>query len=250
MYKRKFSGTGSDVVVVKRHRTAKQRYGVPRSIPLAVVPRSYNRSWNRYGNRSRVTTVVRGPGPIPPRAIVKMKYVEEVVANGTTLDHLWNLNSTFDPNRTGTGHQPYGRDTYATLYNRYRVFAVGYRILINTPTVVRCTLLWNNETSNFNSNPYLAAETPKAINKTASSTNPCVFKGHLTLSNIVGQTSMQYKSDDRFQAQAGADPTESIILHTIIYNPDGSAVTASGYQMQVQLTYYVEWFDQNGLSQS
>ena len=31
------------------------------------------------------------------------------------------MNSLFDPNRTGTGHQPYGFDQLSTFYNRYYV---------------------------------------------------------------------------------------------------------------------------------
>lgn len=70
--------------------------------------------------------------PIPQRYITKMKYSEQVSTDAAGR-YMFNLNSIFDPNRTGTltGHQPYGFDTLATLYNRYRVISCGYRIQVN-----------------------------------------------------------------------------------------------------------------------
>lgn len=200
--------------------------------------------------RDRVTTVIRGPGPIPPRAIVKMKYSDVYNSNGVNIDHVWNLNSTFDPDRTGTGHQPYGRDTYAALYNRYRVFAVSYVITFVTTNVPGYAyLVWDNEPGPF-STPSLVNETPKALAKPFTLSNPAIFKGHLTLANIVGQTAAQYKADDRFQAINSADPTETIVLHTVMSGFDNSVLGADAATCRVQLTYHVEWFDQNKLSQS
>ena len=98
--------------------------------------------------RERVTTVIRAPGPIPPRAIVKMRYAEVVGTNGINIDYLWNLNSTYDPNRSGTRHQPYGRDTYATLYGRYRVYAVSYNIVFATTSGHGYAMIgWDNDTN-------------------------------------------------------------------------------------------------------
>jgi len=110
-------------------------------------------------------------------------------------------------------------------------------------------VLWNNDTSAF-TNYQLAAETPKAVSKVIQSNYPNVIKGRLNLANIVGQTSTQYKSDDRFQALATADPTENIILHTIMCGADGLALTTSTAYMQVMLNFHVEWFDQHPVAQS
>jgi len=59
--------------------------------------------------------------PIPQRYIATMKYSQTFLLSDVSPGWTFNLNSIFDPDRTGTGHQPYGHDTFQTLYNRYRV---------------------------------------------------------------------------------------------------------------------------------
>lgn len=82
----------------------------------------------KYGRRKPISLINRALHPIPQRFITKMKYSEVVTTTATFGQYAMNLNSIYDPNRTGTGHQPYAFDTLASLYNRYRVIACGYRV--------------------------------------------------------------------------------------------------------------------------
>jgi len=201
---------------------------------------------------ARTTTVVRSAGPVPQRAIVKMKYVEDnLTGNGSTIDYLWNMNSTFDPNLTGTGHQPYGRDTYAALYNRYRVFAFAYRIEVTSGSTggLRIVTVPNNSTSTF-TNYTLASESPYAVTKVMQAGWPATLTGRVNLPRLNGVLPSVYKSDDRYQAVSGATPTEDLIFHTVVCGADGTAQSANSYFMRVQFTYYVEWFDPVQLGQS
>lgn len=53
-----------------------------------------------------------------------MRYVESVTvvaATGSLGIYQWRTNSLFDPNFTGTGHQPYGFDQMKTYYASYLV---------------------------------------------------------------------------------------------------------------------------------
>ena len=83
----------------------------------------------------RTNSNLRSLNPIAQRYICKMKYAETYVAalgGGTYAPFVLNLNSIFDPNRTGGGHQPYAHDTLSTLYNRYRVISCRYRVAVNS----------------------------------------------------------------------------------------------------------------------
>jgi hypothetical protein len=79
----------------------------------------------------------------PDRLLTKVRYCDILsitsVAGGQGK-YLWRWNSTFDPDYTGTGHQPLYRDTYATIYDQYAVVAATatFEILNNSvsPLVV------------------------------------------------------------------------------------------------------------------
>lgn len=203
--------------------------------------------------RSKTTNVVLSRGPIAPRTIVKLKYHEDWVSPGTVYDHVWNLNSIFDPNRTGTGHQPYGHDQYLTFYNRYRVFAVSYNLSISALGAdenYKVSVGPSNDASTY-TNPSLAAETPGFYTRVVSNAQPIIMKGKYSLPNITGVTKTQYKTDDRFQSQFGASPTELIVMHVVASSIGSDAAPAAnklGYSLN--LVYHCELFDPNTLGQS
>lgn len=69
---------------------------------------------------------------VPNNKMVKMRYCETITLNaGTagTAGHIFRCNSIFDPNQSGTGHQPLSHDQWALFYNHYRVF--GSKITVH-----------------------------------------------------------------------------------------------------------------------
>lgn len=77
----------------------------------------------------------------PPRGVphvynnnytVKLTYADNYIKNfiyttGAT-SHIWRMNSIFDPDYTTTGHQPLGRDLWASMYDYYTVLRCDYKI--------------------------------------------------------------------------------------------------------------------------
>nr|WAE43061.1 MAG: capsid protein [Cressdnaviricota sp.] len=62
--------------------------------------------------------------------VVKMPYVDLTttsfsLAAGLSAYQQFKVNSIFDPDLTGAGHQPLGRDTWAAIYNYYKVLEVN-----------------------------------------------------------------------------------------------------------------------------
>jgi len=75
-------------------------------------------------------STIRGVSLVPDQMRVVLKYNQvitmvNVAGIGT---HVFRLNSLFDPDLTGTGHQPLGFDQWATLYGEYQV--MGSRIKV------------------------------------------------------------------------------------------------------------------------
>lgn len=220
-------------------------------------PRKSRRRSRRYrGRKNKTTTVVHSRGPIAPRTITKLKYTQGFSNPGVALDYSFNLNSIHDPDLTGSGHQPYGHDTYSTIYNRYRVFACSYSIratsIDTTSTNTWLITIGANNSPTAYTNVTLAAESPNFRTfYVQGSSRMQVIRGRYNLPRLTGSTSVQYKSDDRYQAQFGASPTEQLVLHVLTSNLDGSSYPASGtVGFTITMIFHVELFDPKELAQS
>lgn len=74
--------------------------------------------------------------PFPERMFVLLRYSETVNLNsaaGSLARNIFRAGSIQDPNLTGVGHQPYGHDTYASIYNHYRVVKSVVKVTNSTP---------------------------------------------------------------------------------------------------------------------
>lgn len=199
----------------------------------------------RKGRVARATTVNRSINLISPRYITRLKYSDTYALSVLSLginQQEWRMNSCFDPDLSGVGHQPMGFDQLAALYNRYRVFAFSWKIIAASASAAQdCFVIPMNSGTNPFASWSNAAEFPRAIAKTTAPTGPAIrFFGRMYLPNLSGVTPTQYKTDDRFQAQNGANPLENMTLQFGAVNQSG--VTAAIY-LTVVLVYHVEWFD-------
>lgn len=199
--------------------------------------------------RRKQINVNRALQPIAQRYICKMKYCETITTDATG-NFQFNLNSIYDPNRTGLGHQPYGHDTLQTLYNRYRVISCGYRIQavqaynsipIQLAVQPANEILLPGTVSEMKENP-------RAKYVTVSPGAPAVYlKGKVYIPSLVGRNKAQYMADDRYQALFGASPGELAILNIKAQNLSD---VDQAFTINVLLEYTVEVFDIKHLAQS
>jgi len=202
------------------------------------------RAYKRRGVR-----VMGNLNPIPQRQIVKMKYAQNInTAAAGVYNYKFNLNSIFDPDFTGSGHQPYGHDQLALLYNRYRVISCSYVITGYSGSTGICYgVMPANEPVTFGTLAELR-ENPRARHTTqypGGSTTKLV--GKVYLPSLVGRSKSQYMADDRYQAIFGQNPQEQAIL-----NCTGLDLAEAGTTINwtITLEYTVEVFDVKPLGQS
>jgi len=203
--------------------------------------------------RRQMTNVNRGLQPIPSRYICKMKY-STFVTTDITGQYVMNLNSVYDPDRSGIGHQPYGFDTLSSLYNRYRVVSCGWVIQraagtaeLSTATFVGC-LPSNDPGISFTNFDYLR-ENPRAkwiLQNPGAPVN--TLRGKSYIPSLVGRTRAQYMADDSYQANVLSNPTENALLY--IQTNSGFNTEPVPTIVSVILEYTVEFFDQKHLLQS
>jgi len=213
-----------------------------------MVKRYRNRRMKKRGGRrprrvQRTTLVNRALAPIASRFITKMKYSQTFSVSGTlTTPYQFNLNSIFDPDRTGTGTQPYGHDQLEVLYNRYRVISTSYVISgYNPNNPIRLCVFPSNNTSIVGSLSE-ACMIPRAkfIHQNPAAAQKLV-KGRVYLPALIGRNKHQYMADDDYQATFGASPNELAILN--IYSAGTLDGPVSGTSLTITLEYTVELFD-------
>lgn len=80
----------------------------------------------------------------PNSIITKLRYCEYKVLTGTTGArglNVYNANGIFDPDQTGSGHQPLYRDEYAAIYDNYVVLGSKITVTYLPRTASECTLV-------------------------------------------------------------------------------------------------------------
>lgn len=98
-----------------------------KKINQGIQKTRYNRRRKNLTDRRNYVSTMSNDTPtgVPDRTFIKLKYAEVVDLNdavgGVGAIHVFRGNSILDPNYTGTGGQPTGRDEWFNFYNKYRV---------------------------------------------------------------------------------------------------------------------------------
>lgn len=127
--------------------------------------RKFRRNYRRkvgYTRRPTKYQMVRpgaslsSPGVFPKNLRAKFTYnqtVEMSTLQGAAAVQIFRGNSCYDPDQSGTGHQPPGFDEMSTYYNAYNAYASKIIVTINTTATVPfyavLTPFWAAATSNM-----------------------------------------------------------------------------------------------------
>jgi hypothetical protein len=220
----------------RQNRRGRRPGGAPNRTPAQdLVPRSLQyplstslRTTLRYGESHQLT-----------------------VAAGVVQQYVYNLNSIFDPNRTGAGHQPMGYDQLAPFFNRYRVNSCTYTIRVLGGGLASYPAVMVAVPSN-NTTAYVG--TAEAIENPLSDFRMCgtyytadVIHRKVDLAQFNGVSSAAYVAGQNFEAAIGGSPTETMVL-TIVTDNQGGAANVLAYAMLLE--YDVTFFDPIQLGQS
>jgi hypothetical protein len=169
------------------------------------------------------------------------------------------LNSLFDPDQTGGGHQPYGRDTFAGIYNRYKVY--GAYVIVTVTNINQDGMAFGTlVTTPTNTSDTLAGATPENIREK----NMCSvhygnlqggkvyrWKQYLRLCDVMGITPEQFRTDlDNTTAPMGGNPGDSCAIHFAVSDLQGPVSPTLNAQVLVDIYYKVMLYDRIELAQS
>lgn len=120
-----------------------EKTGTKRKASTALVTvqprRKYARTsdYGRINARSIISTIPRTVptmGPMGHGRFARLRYVtilDPDTLGAASSHYIWRLNSCYDPNVTGTGHQPYGFDQMMQFFTRFIVFRSKMTIEMN-----------------------------------------------------------------------------------------------------------------------
>lgn len=212
--------------------------------------------------KRRVKRRPRIPDAFPETFTTSLKYVEVVEidceALGAPKKYEFRANSIYDPNLTGTGHQPIGRDQFAALYDHYTVIGSKMKATFypkgdysqnvsmflggmttdttNTFTSVSEML----EQSNSKGNILTKLGTKASVVRNLKYSPRKMFK--IGKGSIIG--------NDRITTQVGTNPTEDAIFQLFAVQPDGSSVDPIPIKVLVEIEYLVVFSERRPLAQS
>lgn len=211
--------------------------------------KKYKRNAINRGPRMSTVTVKNGTNPFPDKLYTKLKYTD-VKDFGTVSVGFqqYRMNSIYDPDVTSTGHQVYGHDTYAYIFQKYRVHRIDWKIrFVNAssdiPFICVVNQMPDDVTYGSASQVLLLSESADVKSGIASYRNKeCVLSGHALIRDIIGMTKQQYMcSDTLVSAIFGANPTQDCMLNLAAVTSDST--TTARLIMYIDLEYWVELYE-------
>jgi len=215
-------------------------------------PASGERQYNVVLNRR-----FQGQQPhssFPDRAEMMLDYwsVDRVTSGAVTYgDKVFALNSLFDPDYTGSGHQPRDFDTWASVYAKYRVLEVLCEVDVRQRAahgISVCCVPSNSPTA-LTVTDY-PQELPRAVRLgiTGSYQPTCKATFKVDIRAVLGMTEEEFRGDDNTAAAVSTSPSQAVYLHVFAAQLDGT--TMIDYEHTVRLRMRCEFYDRKTLAPS
>lgn len=178
---------------------------------------------------------------------MKMIYADKVgigstpMAAGGTGFYQFRMNSIFDPDFSGTGHQPTTHDQMAVLFEDYTVTDCEFTVsFVNQGTdqyIVGCYITDRQETDIVASTIVEQGLTDWKHLSTTNGQAVATFKGKVDISKLMGVTRSQYLANPRYDTVFGENPGDVAFL-TLFATEAGSG-SPIGIPIFVELVYTV-----------
>lgn len=182
----------------------------------------------------------------PKRVLVKLRYTETITLSttGDLANHLFRANSIFDPNFTGTGHQPYWHDEFSAVYGFYTV--VGSRIRADfvqqtsSSSAVHCVVSLNEDSTVTANNVDTLTEVTESKRVILGSGSPDMhtINNSFSLKKRFGNPDL---NGSEFRASVNANPTESTFYVVSAQSVD--RVSTNAVDVIVTIEYIVVYSD-------
>lgn len=203
---------------------------------------------------------------VPDEQFMKLKYngvATMLISAGSISNYIWSGNSVYDPDVSGTGHQPMGFDQWSAFYNKYTCF--GSKITVEILNISGATAgAQNIQATLMPLASRVATSVPQSVTdinvlyeypycqhkegNIVGGASRLKFKSYMSTAKIDGVSKQKIAIDDNYTALISADPVNEWKWMIAAQTADqSSGVTLKAI---VTITYYVKMFDRIPLTQS
>lgn len=216
----------------------------------------------RYVRKSKASMTNRSRSLVPNRYNTKLVYSDffttTTLGGGAISYTQWAMNGLYDPDLTGTGHQPMGFDQLCpTLYQSYLV--TGCKMILegrfvspnlDTAPVVGNIIIGGVSplSTTLPSTLSVANESRQYITVTRSDQSPFRIKKYFNVGKTLGIPSNRVKNEAQYSAHNSANPALTPFINVGFVNMD-SALSVK-VQWSITLVYYTTFFGPTTLVQS
>lgn len=236
---------------------ATRRYKAKMAAKYAARRARRNRNWKKLKQRKQVrnrTTVPVGLG-FPKKMVMTHNYVETVSlltgATGGLASYLFSCNSMYDPNSSGTGHQPMYFDQMSALYDHYTVIGSMATIKItnrvsNNPLTVNVGAFINDDTTVTGTIDSLR-ENSSVQNRIhqGNTTRPTIFRLKWSAKKTFGGSIL---GNDDLQGTASSSPLEQSYFS--IFADSSGSTNQSQLDVTIEIKYIAVWDELKELASS
>jgi len=193
---------------------------------------------------TRIPTQIKvGKQTFPKQLFNTLRYTEEITANfsGGLWKYLWVANGMYDPNSTGTGHQPLYFDQLTAIYDHYTVLRSRIKAYFLCPSTISTGIvvsIYVDDDASVKGDALTAAEMPGAKSYGyVPAAGPCPLLTHSWDAKKTFGGNPQSQAE--LQGTASANPTEISIYSIQAY--DYSAAISGAVYCYVDIEYDVVW---------
>lgn len=161
-------------------------------------------------------------------------------------------NSIFDPDFSGGGHQPLGHDQWANFYRRYRV--LGSKIIVRAASDSAApagigVVPQNTNTVLSQRTEYAEASYVKNVPLGADASHAiAMIENYVSTAKMRGGPPNYVRLNEDLSALVGANPAQQFYWHVFGYSLDATVNWV--IKLEVEVQYYVEFYDRETLAQS
>jgi len=223
------------------------------------MPRRNKRRPRRRRRRPRPDQLINyGISPVPNSYRTKVRYCTSVVIDPSISSigsHVFSANGLYDPDITGTGHQPLGFDNLMALYDHYTVLGSKLTATFIAPTTSVTTSASNvGVLLDDNSTAYTTLESIREQGRVhyrtmtvSGSSNPSKITKFYSAKKFHGLINVQDNED--YKGDSAANPAEQAYFQVFV-EPVNNSYDISAVNVQIQIDYIVVFSEPKQLAQS